>query len=353
MKKKITYIVLATLTTITLFITAAICNMCAPLSSTETSETDMEETSDIDEEESVGTLSEQASQTQQVEQTQGSQAQQQSSTTTTDTIVNNPPEITQVITPTDIKTDHLYDIEVEATDPDGDSLTYNWVVSDGTIHDPSSNPMTWTAPSTDGMYHITITVDDGNGGTETEIVSVQVNPYTPLIISGTGLWPIGNGTGYIENGYNAFNNAYIFAGDSVRNNSVRGFICYDIPSGLTAQDIETVRLVLSNPAIIGDPSFYGDFVVHFIDRQSGPLKLADFNAPGYLIAKYSSSGVGNIEITSDILKNALINNLGIGNYKFHLRTQFSGPESNMDDQSDGWRYKQSNVGLYITFTDLT
>jgi hypothetical protein len=351
-KKKATYSILATITTILLFTTAAICNMCAPLSSTETSETNTEDINGIYEEESAGTAIEQASQTQQAEQTQESQAQQQSSTTTTDTIVNNPPEITQVITPTNIKTDHLYDIEVEANDPDGDSLNYNWAVSGGTISDPSSNPMTWTAPSTDGMYQITITVDDGNGGIKTEIVSVQVNPYTPLIISGTGIWPIGNGTGYIEDGYRAFNNAYIFAGDSVRNNSVRGFICYDIPSGLTAQDIESVRLVFNNPAIIGDPSFYGDFEVHFIDRQNGPLKLADFNAQGYLIAKYNSSGIGNIEITSDILKNALINNLDIGNYKFHLRIQFSGLESNLDDRSDGLRCKQSNVGLYITFTDL-
>jgi hypothetical protein len=54
-------------------------------------------------------------------------------------------------------------INCDATDADGDPLTYDWQASGGTIQ-PNGNSADWTAPDTTGSYQITVTVADGKGG---------------------------------------------------------------------------------------------------------------------------------------------------------------------------------------------
>ena len=70
-------------------------------------------------------------------------------------------------------------ITCDATDADGDALTYAWAATGGTIS-PTGNPATWTAPSTAGDYTITVTVDDGTGRTTDGTVTV-----TAVITTGT------------------------------------------------------------------------------------------------------------------------------------------------------------------------
>jgi hypothetical protein len=53
-----------------------------------------------------------------------------------------------------------------ATDQDGDTLTYGWAKTGGTISG-SGSAIIWTAPATPGTYIITCTVSDG------ELIDIQ------------------------------------------------------------------------------------------------------------------------------------------------------------------------------------
>jgi thiol-disulfide isomerase/thioredoxin len=60
-----------------------------------------------------------------------------------------------------------------ATDPDGDELSYGWSASRGGITGEGSN-VTWTAPSSAGSYNITVIVMDSRGGAVTDTDHVTV-----------------------------------------------------------------------------------------------------------------------------------------------------------------------------------
>ena len=60
------------------------------------------------------------------------------------------------------------------TDPDGDNLTYRWTAPSGTLGNPTSRSTLWTAGQQEGPVQMTVTVDDGKGGTATANVIVQV-----------------------------------------------------------------------------------------------------------------------------------------------------------------------------------
>lgn len=70
-----------------------------------------------------------------------------------------------------------------ATDSDGDELSYNWSASGGNISGtgPSVN---WTAPNSVSSYNVTVMVTDGRGGTATDYVTIEVRANrTPTINS--------------------------------------------------------------------------------------------------------------------------------------------------------------------------
>lgn len=60
------------------------------------------------------------------------------------------------------------------SDADDDELTYNWSVSAGEIDGVGAN-VTWTAPSSEGSYNITVTVTDGRGGEVMTYVVIEVS----------------------------------------------------------------------------------------------------------------------------------------------------------------------------------
>lgn len=75
---------------------------------------------------------------------------------------NFPPEIASVTaTPSSAEVGGTVQLEVTATDPDGDTLTYSWTATGGTFDDPTLPNPVWTAPATAGDYDITISVSDG------------------------------------------------------------------------------------------------------------------------------------------------------------------------------------------------
>jgi len=103
-------------------------------------------------------------------------------------VVNTPPEVTS-LTPstTSLAPGDSCTINCAASDPDGDTLTYEWTATGGAISG-EGDTVTWTAPTTEETYTITVTVSDGKGGTasddcditaEVKFGSIDINSSPP------------------------------------------------------------------------------------------------------------------------------------------------------------------------------
>jgi peptidoglycan-associated lipoprotein len=65
-------------------------------------------------------------------------------------------------------------VTATASDPDGDPLTYRWAAPQGTLANPAERQTIWTAPQQEGTVPVTVTVNDGKGGTASATTNIQV-----------------------------------------------------------------------------------------------------------------------------------------------------------------------------------
>jgi len=77
-------------------------------------------------------------------------------------------------------------VRAEAIDPEGSSLIFKWS-GDGIIAGEDINPMTWTAPDSEGVYKITVEVTDEKGNTATMTADVTIE--VDSIIGEPLKWP--------------------------------------------------------------------------------------------------------------------------------------------------------------------
>jgi hypothetical protein len=63
-------------------------------------------------------------------------------------------------------------VTCNATDPDGDELSYEWTATGGDISGMGAI-VNWTAPEEIGIYHVTVVVRDGHGSSVTYSVSIS------------------------------------------------------------------------------------------------------------------------------------------------------------------------------------
>jgi hypothetical protein len=82
-----------------------------------------------------------------------------------DVFVNSVPRIVAVTT-SDSQVDpgQTVNLTLNVVDPDGDPLTYAWTSTCGTLSDPSVANPTWTAPMTEAVCTLEVSVTDGRGG---------------------------------------------------------------------------------------------------------------------------------------------------------------------------------------------
>lgn len=97
--------------------------------------------------------------------------------------VNRPPAIFSgpTATPAEILDSQTSTINVSATDPDGDPLSYSWKASAGSVTGSGSSAQFIPAPASAKLsVTITVTITDGKGGQVTGTASVVVNPTPPV-----------------------------------------------------------------------------------------------------------------------------------------------------------------------------
>ena len=87
---------------------------------------------------------------------------------------NRPPTVTARCEPCTVEVGRTSTVTADATDPDGDTLTYSWSAPAGTFARGTDRQTPWTAPNQPGPVQVTVQVSDGKGGTASANVTIQV-----------------------------------------------------------------------------------------------------------------------------------------------------------------------------------
>jgi hypothetical protein len=95
---------------------------------------------------------------------------------------NEPPEITSLIADADWTTPSgSLQVTCNATDPDGDELSYTWSASEGNITDTGPEVI-WSAPEEVGIYDVTVSVTDVLGWSDTKSIALIASNGPPPTI---------------------------------------------------------------------------------------------------------------------------------------------------------------------------
>jgi outer membrane protein OmpA-like peptidoglycan-associated protein len=87
---------------------------------------------------------------------------------------NRPPTVKARCEPCTVEVGKASTVTADAQDPDGDTLAYKWSAPTGSFGNAGNRQTPWTAPMQEGAVPVTVTVDDGKGGTATDTVTIQV-----------------------------------------------------------------------------------------------------------------------------------------------------------------------------------
>ena len=94
---------------------------------------------------------------------------------------NRPPTVRARCEPCTVEVGRNSTVTADAQDPDGDALRYRWSAPSGTFQNPADRQTPWTAPQQEGPVPVTVTVDDGRGGTASDSVTIQVVRTRPVV----------------------------------------------------------------------------------------------------------------------------------------------------------------------------
>jgi outer membrane protein OmpA-like peptidoglycan-associated protein len=86
---------------------------------------------------------------------------------------NRPPTVTARCEPCTTLVGTSVTVTADANDPDGDTLTYRWTAPTGTFANAGDRQTQFTCPAQPGAVPVTVTVNDGKGGTANATVTIQ------------------------------------------------------------------------------------------------------------------------------------------------------------------------------------
>lgn len=179
-------------------------------------------------------------------------------------------------------------ITCDASDPDGNPLTYTWEATGGTITG-TGNTVTWQAPSVGGEFVIGVSIDDGKGGvTESSCRIVVQIPEVTVILT-----PLPDESGSIY--YNGDIITSFRIGDNADNVGVRPYFSFDITE-LTGAEIKEAKLTFTAKETVGNPWFVPPHLyVDDVKYGAGALQAADFHLEGTQIERFTSSPPGEVD----------------------------------------------------------
>lgn len=263
------------------------------------------------------------------------------------TAENSAPDISEIaISNSNPVTNTTYNLSVDANDPDGDTLTYSWSVTAGTLTSSTTNPTSWKTPGSAGNYTISLAVTDNQGHNVSKTKTITVVSAPPVAIDLTKVAAEG---GYVEKEGRINAGGCLYAGDTDANKSVYGFISFDI-SSLAGATIQSANTVFSLSQQWGNPSaVFGSLALNDYYWGTRAIQLSDAGASGNLMQTFALTA-STFSCSNAALKTALQNAINSGRPRFQLRIHFTGFVTDSDSQWDGWEYQQSNVKLSVTYT---
>jgi outer membrane protein OmpA-like peptidoglycan-associated protein len=88
--------------------------------------------------------------------------------------VNRPPVVKARCEPCTVEVGRTSTVTGDASDPDGDALTYKWNAPAGSFTRPTDRQTPWTAPMQEGPVRVEVCVSDGRSGSACDAVTIQV-----------------------------------------------------------------------------------------------------------------------------------------------------------------------------------
>ena len=180
-------------------------------------------------------------------------------------------------------------ITCDASDPDGDELTYTWEVKGGTITG-TGNTATWQAPSVGGEFVIGVSISDGKGGvTESSCRIVVQIPEVTVILT-----PLPGESGSIYYDGDIITSFRI--GDNANNVGVRPYFSFDITE-LTDAEIKEAKLTFTVKETVNNPWFVPPHLyVDDVKYGARALQAADFHLEGTQIERFTSEPPGEVDV---------------------------------------------------------
>ena len=87
---------------------------------------------------------------------------------------NRPPTVKARCEPCTVEIGRTSTVTADASDPDGDALSYKWSAPAGTFARATDRQTPWTAPMQEGPVQVQVCVADGKSGTACDTITIQV-----------------------------------------------------------------------------------------------------------------------------------------------------------------------------------
>ncbi len=174
--------------------------------------------------------------------------------------------------PATLQPEEVSTVTCEASDPDGDELTYTWTAGGGTLSG-AGKIITWQAPAVTGDFLISVSVDDGKGGIVEGSVRILVEiPTTTAILD-----PLPGESGTIY--YDGTITSEFKVGDTDGNVGMRPYFSFDTTEISKAEILEaklifTVRQTRNDVWTVIPSLLY----VQCVEYGAQPLHPADYHS---------------------------------------------------------------------------